>query len=146
MKHDLPSSGAAPIILALRQVADTLQKQDLSREDAIREARQHLATVLMLHRKVPRPVDPDSLAARLCQAMLAQGLRQVDMARVCQVSTASVCEWMNGGVKSMEGKSLVRAAIALHVNPLWLAEGEGPMRADAPAAPRKPSRAQPKGA
>jgi transcriptional regulator with XRE-family HTH domain len=71
---------------------------------------------------------------RLNQALSeAEGVKQIDLARACGVSTASVSAWFSGGTRSLRGANLTRAAALLRVNPLWLAEGRGPKRPDATA-------------
>lgn len=131
------------ITQSLRRTATELEKKQLSREEAIRETRKALASVLRLRPIVAYSIDPATLAGRLNLALQASGLRQADLARACDVTGPSVCEWFSGRSKSMDGKSLVRAATALNVTPLWLAEGEGPMHPapnPAPTHPAKPHR------
>ncbi|MGE6335499.1 helix-turn-helix domain-containing protein [Acidovorax sp. NPDC077664] len=66
--------------------------------------------------------------------MKALGLRQVDLARLCQVAPASVAQWRNGRTKEIAGEKLLLAAAALQCSPKWLATGKGPMDANAIAS------------
>lgn len=58
----------------------------------------------------------------------APGIRQADLARACNISTASVNNWFSGQTQSLKGSNLIKVAELLKVNPLWLSEGKGPMR------------------
>lgn len=64
---------------------------------------------------------------RINQALSeAEGIKQIDLARACGVSTASVSAWFSGDTKSLRGSNLTKVAALLRVNPLWLAESRGP--------------------
>lgn len=76
-----------------------------------------------------------SLAERVDSRMQAVGLRQVDLARLCQVAPASVAQWRNGRTKEITGETLLLAAAALQCSPKWLATGKGPIDANVAAAP-----------
>lgn len=56
---------------------------------------------------------------------------QASLARACRISPPSVNDWLSGKTKSIEGANLLNAAAHLHVLPLWLATGKGPMRGPA---------------
>lgn len=68
-----------------------------------------------------------SLAERVENRMKALSLRQVDVARMCQVAPASVAQWRNGRTKEISGETLLLAAAALQCSPKWLATGLGPI-------------------
>lgn len=55
-------------------------------------------------------------------------VKQSALADACGISPVSVNDWLSGKSKSLRGKNLMAAANFLHVNPLWLASGRGPMR------------------
>ena len=76
-----------------------------------------------------------SLAERVEDRMKALALRQVDLARLCQVAPASVAQWRNGRTKEISGETLLLAATALHCSPKWLATGRGSMDAAATSSP-----------
>ena len=70
-----------------------------------------------------------TLSERLRQAMNeSSGITQVEIARYCGISPASITKWVDGRTKRLDGSNLIRAAQLLGVTPLWLAEGRGPMR------------------
>ncbi|MFY3460542.1 helix-turn-helix domain-containing protein [Achromobacter xylosoxidans] len=76
----------------------------------------------------------NTLADRLKAAMADAGVRQLDLARATGVSAPSVNNWLSGKTRTLKGVSLVKAAAALGVNDLWLAEGSGPrLRTSGPA-------------
>jgi len=81
-----------------------------------------------------------SLAERVEDRMKALGLRQVDLARLCQIAPASVAQWRNGRTKEIAGEKLLLAAAALQCSPKWLATGKGPI--DAAASTQAPSSAR----
>lgn len=146
MKSRLVKSESASIAASLHKVADELLRQNLSRKAAIREARAKLAPVLMLRQPSVRSTDQATLAGRMNVALKAADMNQSTLAKACGLKQPSVAKWLDGGTKSLEGKNLLRAAAALNVCPLWLAEGEGPMRPDpAPSSP-SPARSRPRAA
>lgn len=55
------------------------------------------------------------------------------IARACKIASPSVVAWFSGDSKSIKGYNLVVTASMLGVNPLWLADGRGPMRGPAKA-------------
>ncbi len=61
------------------------------------------------------------------------GIRQADLARACNISTASVNNWFSGQTHSLKGGNLIKVAEVLNVNALWLSTGKGPMRKKSPA-------------
>lgn len=81
-----------------------------------------------------------TLAERLKNAM--DGPPKVTgkaLAGACQVSTASVSDWLSGKSKTMEGSNLVAAAEFLHVSPKWLATGVGLKFASGPVTDHRVS-------
>ena len=54
---------------------------------------------------------------------------QVALARACGIRAPSVNDWLSGKTKTIEGRNLLLAANFLKVLPMWLATGQGPMRA-----------------
>lgn len=73
----------------------------------------------------------NTLAERIKRALAdSDGLTQADLARACNISTASVNNWFSGETKSLRGENLIRVASLLGVSPIWLSSGKGPMRAD----------------
>lgn len=69
---------------------------------------------------------PNTLAARLQSALDRKpGATKAALARACQVKGPSVVDWFNGKTLSLKGRSLVRAAAYLGVDPGWLATGSG---------------------
>lgn len=75
-----------------------------------------------------------TLAARLAVAFDPAIHSQVKLAKAARVSAPSVNDWLSGKTKTLRAEPLVRAALYLGVNPLWLACGSGPMR-DSAAPP-----------
>lgn len=69
-----------------------------------------------------------SLAERLKKAFRPEVHTQAELARAAKVKQPSVSDWFSGETKTLKAEPLVRAAIYLNVNPLWLATGEGPMQ------------------
>ena len=75
-------------------------------------------------------MEPTTFTQRLNIALKhADGVSQSDIARECGISTASVSNWLTGISKSMRGENLLKVSRALGVSPVWLANGEGDMRA-----------------
>ncbi|MDR2260473.1 MAG: helix-turn-helix domain-containing protein [Azoarcus sp.] len=57
----------------------------------------------------------------------ANGIKQADIARACNISTASVNNWLSGATKSLRGENLLTVSDILGVSSSWLATGKGPM-------------------
>ncbi len=70
----------------------------------------------------------DALNDRLRHALRISGLSQAELARRCRVKQPSVNGWLSGKARFLRGENLLRAATALGVSELWLAEGKGPMQ------------------
>lgn len=68
--------------------------------------------------------------ARVRRAIVASGLRQVEIAARCGVTPAAVNNWINRGAKDMRVDVLFALAAATGREPRWLATGEGPERHD----------------
>ncbi|MFU1942721.1 helix-turn-helix domain-containing protein [Bordetella hinzii] len=68
-----------------------------------------------------------TLAERLKLAMSTARIKQVDLARACEIRPPSVADWLTGRTKNIRGANLVAAAKLLKVNEAWLADGKGPM-------------------
>jgi transcriptional regulator with XRE-family HTH domain len=69
------------------------------------------------------------LRERLSQALARNpGVRAVDLARACGVSTASVAQWRSGRTRSLKGDVARVAAELLGCDRDWLATGRGEPR------------------
>lgn len=68
------------------------------------------------------------LQDRIKLAREKAGLTQKDLADRVGVKPQAVSQWESGKTKSLRGPSLARAAEAMGVSPIWLADGEGPMQ------------------
>lgn len=68
-----------------------------------------------------------TLSERLKEAMELAQVKQVDLARACDVRPPSVADWLTGRTKNIRGANLVAAARVLKVNEAWLADGKGTM-------------------
>lgn len=68
------------------------------------------------------------LSERLRIAMKQAGINQAELARACDVKPPSVNGWLSGKSRFLRGENLLKAAKALGVSELWLAEGKGQMR------------------
>jgi phage repressor protein C with HTH and peptisase S24 domain len=66
-----------------------------------------------------------TLGERIKSAREEAGLSKSDLARSVGVSASAVTQWENGETRTLEGENLVRAAVALLVDPVWLATGKG---------------------
>ena len=76
----------------------------------------------------------DTFTQRITHALAkTSGIRQADLARACNISTASVNNWFSGQTHSLKGGNLIKVAEVLNVNALWLSTGKGPMRKKSPA-------------
>lgn len=73
-----------------------------------------------------------TLAERLKRAMEMHNprIRNVDLAKACNLSPPAITEWTSGKTRSITGDNLLRAARYLKVSPDWLASGTGKMRPD----------------
>lgn len=67
-----------------------------------------------------------TLKERLEWALSHAGINRAELARRVRITRGAVSLWFNGTTKTLEGENLTRTAIALDVNPHWLATGEGP--------------------
>jgi phage repressor protein C with HTH and peptisase S24 domain len=66
-----------------------------------------------------------TLAERITKARETAGLSKSDLARAAEVSASAVTQWENGETKTLSGETLMRLAVALSVDPGWLATGKG---------------------
>lgn len=73
-----------------------------------------------------------TLADRLRKAMSEANMNQKALANAVGVKPPSVNGWLSAKAKFLRGENLLKAAKALGVSDLWLAEGKGPMRLDVP--------------
>lgn len=64
-----------------------------------------------------------TLSERLKYALNKKGLKQADLARAANVSTAAASKWINGDIKNLRGTHLVVIAGLLDVPVGWLADG-----------------------
>jgi transcriptional regulator with XRE-family HTH domain len=69
----------------------------------------------------------NTLESRLGKAFNKDQHTQAALAKAAGVKPPSVADWFNGKTRTLKAEPLVRAAIYLGVEPLWLAAGEGPM-------------------
>jgi SOS-response transcriptional repressor LexA len=69
-----------------------------------------------------------TLAERMKAALDEAGAIPADLARACDVTAASVSNWLSGETKSLKSATAMRAAGFLRVNQAWLTEGRGPMK------------------
>lgn len=69
-----------------------------------------------------------TIGQRIKQARRASvpTISQQQLADACGVSQSAVSLWESGGVETLVGENLMRAAQALSVTPEWLLEGSGP--------------------
>lgn len=65
------------------------------------------------------------LAQRIRQRLNDLSLSQKELATICGVSAPAVNDWLSGKTKSLKASTLLKAAKALSVNPLWLESGVG---------------------
>lgn len=67
----------------------------------------------------------DTLQDRLRQLMTDRGISAAEVARMANVSRASVSQWLSGSIKSLNAETAVDLARALGVDDaLWLATGQ----------------------
>jgi len=77
-----------------------------------------------------------SLKDRILLAMSRKPqAKQADIARACQISTASVAGWINGSTHSMSAKSARLAAAFFNCRAEWIGEGIGLPGWDEPTPP-----------
>lgn len=69
-----------------------------------------------------------TLQERLKLALETAGINQSTLARRVKLTRGAVSLWFVGSTKGLSGKSLLTAAEAMAVNPLWLATGKGEMK------------------
>lgn len=65
------------------------------------------------------------LGQRIKTARTEKGLKQHELADLVGVQKSAVSQWESGTIKSIDSVHLIRTAIALGVNPVWLALGTG---------------------
>lgn len=65
------------------------------------------------------------LKDRLNEAISASGITKKELSAKLGISASAITYWTNGKTNSIDGANLLAAAIALKVNPQWLATGEG---------------------
>lgn len=70
-----------------------------------------------------------TLQDRIKLALEKSGLSKTDLWKGCGVSSSTVSTWFNGRNQNINGGNLLKAANVLGVHPLWLANGQGDMRA-----------------
>lgn len=75
-----------------------------------------------------------TLADRIQERLKATGLKNAKLAQLSGVSGPTAHNWGSGKTKAIKGEPLLAAAVALGVNPKWLASGLGPKFPDAPSA------------
>lgn len=75
-----------------------------------------------------------SLSDRLRTALNRQGMSQLELSKLVDVSAPSVHGWLSGRSQSIRGETLLKVAKALAVSPEWLASGAGSID-DGPDAP-----------
>lgn len=68
-----------------------------------------------------------TLAERITKAREAAGMSKSDLARSVGASPSAVSQWESGETQTLEGKNLVRAAVAMGVDAVWLGTGKGEM-------------------
>lgn len=68
-----------------------------------------------------------NLADRLKRALARAQKKPAQLADACDVSPASVSDWLSGQTKNLKGDNLYGAARFLDVNAEWLATGRGSM-------------------
>lgn len=66
----------------------------------------------------------NSLQLRINSALKRANMKPIDLARLANVSRATVSLWATGKTKNIGGDRLTRVARALNVDPHWLATGE----------------------
>ena len=71
-------------------------------------------------------VNPVTFAKRLREARLAAQLTQQQLADACGISDRTVSAWETGLAEGILAANLFSVADYMHVDPRWLATGEGP--------------------
>lgn len=83
-------------------------------------------------------VGMSTLQQRLEKAMDHAKVRQADLAKACEISTAAVAKWFGGTAKNLKMEHLFAVADLCRIEARWLATGSGPMvkggKAEPPAA------------
>jgi DNA-binding Xre family transcriptional regulator len=76
---------------------------------------------------------------RLEEAMEARGKKRTDLARIAEVTPASVSDWISGKTKMMEGQYAAIICDFLRINPMWLFHKKGPSGLEDGAGHKSPS-------
>lgn len=76
-----------------------------------------------------------ALSERMALCLSRVNKRKSDLVRYVGISYPTVNAWFTGDTKKLDGVNLVKAAEFFGVNPLWLAQGTGPM-AEGDVAPK----------
>ena len=66
-----------------------------------------------------------TLGERIEERLKDLEISQKELAYRCGLKPPSISDWISGKTKSLKGTSLIRAANALAVSPLWLSNGPG---------------------
>lgn len=74
-----------------------------------------------------RMLNMTRFSERLDKALKSADKTQSDIAEHLQISASAITQWKNGNTKSGSAENLIKAAMFLGVNALWLATGEGKM-------------------
>jgi transcriptional regulator with XRE-family HTH domain len=67
------------------------------------------------------------LSERIKEAMGHCGIKGAELAAACGVTAGSISQWRSGLIKNLDAVSCIRAAQAMGVSALWLADGTGKM-------------------
>jgi len=65
----------------------------------------------------------ESWNKRLARALNEKGMSKSELARQARVSPATVTDWINGKIKTLEAGNLLRICRALEIDPMWLMTG-----------------------
>lgn len=73
---------------------------------------------------------------RLTEARETRGLKQRELAKLCEVSEPTASNWESGGIKTLEAGNLLKICTVLDIDPYWLilgpAKGKAPITGENP--------------
>lgn len=72
---------------------------------------------------------------RITEARQLRGMKQRELAKLCEVSEPTVSGWEKGGIRTLEAGNLIKICNALNVDPFWVILG--PHKGEAPITEEK---------